>query len=124
MDKKEILLDSKNYTWGERIMFFLDDGKWRTLKQIREALGIKYLPPDHKDYHQFYSIRTRVWELVKKGYINRAYPPEFLRGDKARRVAFVYQSTKKPYKGFPEFANGRKNFNELSPLWQKRKKKK
>ncbi len=124
MDKKEILLDSKNFTWGERILFYLDDGKWRTLKQIREALGVKYLKKDHKDYNQFYSISTRVRELVKKGYIKRAYPPEFLRAIKARNIAFVYQSTKKPYKGFPEFANGRKNFNELSPLWQKRKKKK
>ena len=78
----------ENYkTWHERIIDYFKENpkKWRTQKQIREGLNIKWVRPDQPDYYRFYDLNTRLRELLKGGFLIRAYAPEFLKV-KARTI--------------------------------------
>ena len=90
----------KNYkTWHEKIIDYFKENpkKWRTQKQIREGLNIKWVRPDQPDFYKFYDLNSRIRELLKEGFLIRAYAPEFLKV-KARNIKYVYKWTGKEKK--------------------------
>lgn len=86
----------ENYkTWSEMIIDYFKQhpNKWRTQKQVRDGLGIKWVKKDHPDYYRYYNLNKEITRLVKSGNLIRAESPAFIRTE-VRRINFVYKLAK------------------------------
>lgn len=106
-EKAKFGLPENYQTWPERILNYFEKhpNKWRTQKQVRKALGVRYYPGVrsydrvvHPLYSQYTCFNQEIRRLVLHGIIIRANAPDFLK-TKARNLKFVYKwtgETKKP----------------------------
>lgn len=83
----------ESLTWKENILKVLEDGKWKSRKQIKKLLGLD---------HQFEKERTRalssfILRLVRAGYVERAHAPDVIKTNYLDHVNYVYRRTKKKY---------------------------
>lgn len=80
-------------TWKERVIFVMNENKWYSRKQIKNALGL-----DHKkDRNKTRALSYYILKLVQSGHIERAYAPELIKIDPLDHVKYVYRRTNKPY---------------------------
>ena len=80
-------------TWKEKILFVMDENKWYSRKQIKNALGL-----DHqKDKEKTRALSCYILRLVRSGHIQRAHAPELIKLNYFDHVKYVYRRTNKKY---------------------------
>lgn len=83
--------------WLGRILFFMRDGKWRSHRQIKKALGLNQIRNNPDDFMLGSAVSGYLLRLVRHGYLERALAPDILKHDKLDGVKYVYRITGKPY---------------------------
>lgn len=71
----------------------MNDGKWRSRKQIVKALGLKH----SKDRNRTRCVSSYLLRLIRSGHIVRANAPNVLKQDPLNHVQYVYKATGKKY---------------------------
>lgn len=78
-------------TWKQNIVDVCSDGRWKSRRQIKNALGL-----DHGiDPNLTRCLSSYIIQLVRTGHLERAFAPEQLKADPLDHVMYVYRRTKK-----------------------------
>ena len=112
--------EKKTPTLKQRIIKVMEDRKWKSQKQIREALGIKWMKRDHPNYYRYYNVNCELLRLVRSGHLIRAVPPDFLH-EKARTIKYVYRYTGKEFILIYDALNSLKHANKFNSHHLKQK---
>ena len=92
--KRGVVVFDKSLSWKANVIVVMGDGKWKSRRQIKNALGLD---------HEFEKARCRAFSsyllrLVKSGHLIRAEAPECLTSDPNDHVKYVYKRTSKHFK--------------------------
>ena len=93
MEHTQNLPKIKNKTWCEKILDCLGDKKWKSRRQIKNALGLQ----NEKNKNITRAINRYLRRLIVHGYIVRANAPDVIQVDPLDHVNFVYKSTGKVF---------------------------
>jgi len=84
-------------TWKQNILFVLSDGKWKSRRQIKNALGLTH----RQEPTLTRALSSYILLLVRSGHIERALAPDQIKTNPHDHVKYVYRRTRKFFEMSP-----------------------